>query len=237
MKWFTGATSEVRDLTGWALAQEDFSNQLDVSISNILINTSLANAALRYLGALSSELQAFQRIQNISSELQAFQRIQNISKKDAASPAPTVRTGRTNLIDYAEVEESHATFKSNFAVGYWLGALSNTPSGVYSDVDGDICVPGVIVPLVQLFCPLTFHSILVGLTIVGCWWCGRFPFKRTDSSDALDLLLDEEDLENAPGTAVLPLWRHTVCAPPNGVYTDYIRLDVVGVNFHADHML
>lgn len=69
------ATSEVRDLTGWVLAYyEDVSNQLDVSFSNILTTARLANSALRYLGALSSELQAFQRIQNISTEMNAMLR-------------------------------------------------------------------------------------------------------------------------------------------------------------------
>jgi len=69
------ATTEVRDLTGWVLAYyEDVSNQLDVSFSNILTTARLANSALRYLGALSSELQAFQRIQNISTEMNAMLR-------------------------------------------------------------------------------------------------------------------------------------------------------------------
>lgn len=69
------ATNEVRDLTSWVLAYyEDVSNQLDVSFSNILTTARLANSALRYLGALSAELQSFQRIQNISTEMNAMLR-------------------------------------------------------------------------------------------------------------------------------------------------------------------
>jgi len=69
------ATSEVRDLTSWVLSYyEDVSNQLDVSFSNILTTARLANSALRYLGSLSSELQAFQRVQNISTEMNAMLR-------------------------------------------------------------------------------------------------------------------------------------------------------------------
>jgi len=69
------ATSEVRDLTGWVLSYyEDVSNQLDVSFSNILTTARLANSALRYLGALSGELQAFMRMNNISTEMNAMLR-------------------------------------------------------------------------------------------------------------------------------------------------------------------
>jgi len=69
------ATGEVRDLTSWVLSYyEDVSNQLDVSFSNILTTARLANSALRYLGSLSAELQAFQRVQSISTEMNAMLR-------------------------------------------------------------------------------------------------------------------------------------------------------------------
>jgi hypothetical protein len=47
---------------------------LDVSFSNILTTARLANSALRYLGALSSELQAMVRMSNISTEMNAMLR-------------------------------------------------------------------------------------------------------------------------------------------------------------------
>jgi hypothetical protein len=65
----------VKDLTSWVLSYyEDVSNQLDVSFSNILTTARLANSALRYLGALSSELQAMVRVSNISNEMNAMLR-------------------------------------------------------------------------------------------------------------------------------------------------------------------
>lgn len=69
------ATSEIKGLTSWVLSYyEDVSNQLDSSFTNILTTARLANSALRYLGALSAELQAQQRLMNISNEMNAMLR-------------------------------------------------------------------------------------------------------------------------------------------------------------------
>merc|ERR1712196_141200 len=47
----------------------EVSNELDASFTNVLTTARLANSALRYLGSLSAELQAYQRIQGISTEM------------------------------------------------------------------------------------------------------------------------------------------------------------------------
>jgi len=71
----TCATSEIKGLTSWVLSYyEDVSNQLDSSFTSILTTARLANSALRYLGALSAELQAQQRLMNISNEMNAMLR-------------------------------------------------------------------------------------------------------------------------------------------------------------------
>jgi hypothetical protein len=53
---------------------EDVSTTLDHSFTSILTTARLANSALRYLGALSAELQQFVRAQNVSSETNAMLR-------------------------------------------------------------------------------------------------------------------------------------------------------------------